>query len=143
VVVTGTSSGNGKAVALLLAEKGARLVLATRRTELLEATIREAEARGAPEVLAVPCDTTERKQVEAVAEATLARWGRIDAWIKGHRPFSFVGEVPPVFRVPSVTISSCTRRNYQQFAVSLAPVAPLVRHKDASQISWNEDRDAC
>jgi NADP-dependent 3-hydroxy acid dehydrogenase YdfG len=32
VVVTGTSSGNGKAMALLMAEKGARLVLAARRT---------------------------------------------------------------------------------------------------------------
>ena len=41
VVVTGTSSGNGKAMALLLAEKGASLVLAARRTGLLEATARE------------------------------------------------------------------------------------------------------
>ena len=81
VVVTGTSGGNGKAMALLLAEKGARLVLAARRAELLEATAREAEARGAPEVLAIPCDVTEREQVEAVAKAALARWGRIDAWV--------------------------------------------------------------
>src|SRR4028118_1752680 len=81
VVVTGTSSGNGKAMALLLAEKGARLVLTARRTGLLEATAREAEGRGAPEVLVVPCDVTKREQVEAVAEATLARWGRIDAWV--------------------------------------------------------------
>ena len=81
VVVTGTSSGNGKAMALLLAEKGARLVLTARRTGLLEATAREAEDRGAPEVLVVPCDVTKREQVEAVAEATLARWGRIDAWV--------------------------------------------------------------
>lgn len=37
-VVTGASSGNGKAAALSLAERGARLVLAARRTELPEAT---------------------------------------------------------------------------------------------------------
>src|SRR5215210_7888617 len=59
----------------------ARLVLAARRVELLEATARKAEDRGAPEVLAIPCDVTDREQVEAVAEATLARWGRIDAWV--------------------------------------------------------------
>lgn len=81
VVITGASSGNGKAMALLLASKGARLVLAARRKELLEATAREAEDRGAPEALAVPCDVTQREQVEAVAEAAIARFGRIDAWI--------------------------------------------------------------
>ena len=80
VVVTGTSSGNGKAMALLLAEKGARLVLAARRVELLDATAREVEERGG-EALVVPCDVTDREQVEVVARAALERWGRIDAWI--------------------------------------------------------------
>ena len=80
VVVTGASSGNGKAMALLLAEKGARLVLAARRTELLEATAREVEDLGG-EALVVPCDVTDREQVEGVARAALERWGRIDAWI--------------------------------------------------------------
>jgi NAD(P)-dependent dehydrogenase (short-subunit alcohol dehydrogenase family) len=80
VVVTGASSGNGKAMALLLAEKGARLVLAARRVELLDATAREVEERGG-EALVVPCDVTDREQVEGVVRATLERWGRIDAWI--------------------------------------------------------------
>ena len=80
VVVTGASSGNGKAMTLLLAEKGARLVLAARRMELLEATAREAEDRGG-EALAVPCNVTDREQVEGVARAALDRWGRIDAWV--------------------------------------------------------------
>ena len=81
VVVTGASSGNGKAMALLLAEKGARLVLAARRVELLDATAREVEERGG-EALVVPCDVTDREQVEGVVRATLERWERIDAWIK-------------------------------------------------------------
>lgn len=80
VVVTGASSGNGKAMALLLAEKGARLVLVARRVELLEATAREVEERGG-EALVVPCDVTDRERVEGVARAALERWGRIDAWI--------------------------------------------------------------
>jgi short-subunit dehydrogenase/nitrite reductase/ring-hydroxylating ferredoxin subunit len=80
VVVTGASSGNGKAMALLLAEKGARLVLAARRTELLEATAREVEDRGG-EALVAPCDVAVREQVEGVAEAALGRFGRIDAWV--------------------------------------------------------------
>ena len=80
MVVTGASSGNGKAMALLLGEKGARLVLAARRVELLDATAREVEERGG-EALVVPCDVTDREQVEGVVRATLERWGWIDAWI--------------------------------------------------------------
>jgi NAD(P)-dependent dehydrogenase (short-subunit alcohol dehydrogenase family) len=80
VVVTGASSGNGKAIALALADKGARLVLAARRVELLEATAREVEDRGG-EALVVPCDVTDREQVEAVARGALERYGRIDAWV--------------------------------------------------------------
>lgn len=80
VVVTGASSGNGKAMALLLADRGARLVLAARRAELLEATALEAESLGG-EAFAVSCDVTVREQVEAVAGAALERFGRIDAWI--------------------------------------------------------------
>ena len=80
VVVTGASSGNGKAMALAMAERGARLVLAARRVELLEATAREVEDRGG-EALVVPCDVTVRAQVEGVARAAEERWGRIDAWV--------------------------------------------------------------
>lgn len=80
VVVTGASSGNGKAMALALADRGARLVLAARRVELLEATAREVEDRGG-EALVVPCDVTVREQVEGVARAAEERWGRIDAWV--------------------------------------------------------------
>jgi NAD(P)-dependent dehydrogenase (short-subunit alcohol dehydrogenase family)/nitrite reductase/ring-hydroxylating ferredoxin subunit len=80
VVVTGASSGNGKAIALLMAERGARLVLAARRTDLLEATALEVEDRGG-DALAVPCDVTVREQVEALARTALARFGRIDVWV--------------------------------------------------------------
>ncbi len=80
VVVTGASSGIGKATALALADRGARVVLAARRVELLEATAREVEDRGG-EALVVPCDVTVRAQVEGVARAAEERRGRIDAWI--------------------------------------------------------------
>jgi NADP-dependent 3-hydroxy acid dehydrogenase YdfG len=62
IVVTGASSGNGKAISLALASKGARLVLAARRVRLLEAVAQEAEDHGA-EALIVPCDVTDAEQV--------------------------------------------------------------------------------
>jgi NAD(P)-dependent dehydrogenase (short-subunit alcohol dehydrogenase family)/nitrite reductase/ring-hydroxylating ferredoxin subunit len=80
VVVTGASSGNGKAIALLMADRGAKLVLAARRTELLEATALEVEDRGG-DALAVTCDVTVREQVEEAARTAIARFGRIDVWV--------------------------------------------------------------
>jgi NAD(P)-dependent dehydrogenase (short-subunit alcohol dehydrogenase family) len=80
VVVTGASSGNGKAISLALASKGARLVLAARRVRLLEAVAREVEERGG-EALVVPCDVTVPEQVHQVAREAVDRWGRIDAWV--------------------------------------------------------------
>ena len=80
VVVMGASSGNGKAISLALASKGARLVLAARRVRLLEAVAREVKDRGG-EALVVPCDVTVPEQVNQVAQAAAGRWGRIDAWV--------------------------------------------------------------
>lgn len=80
VVVTGASSGNGKAIALALASKGARVVLAARRVRLLQAVAKEAEDLGG-EALVVPCDVTVPEQVQNAVREAGERWGRIDAWM--------------------------------------------------------------
>jgi NAD(P)-dependent dehydrogenase (short-subunit alcohol dehydrogenase family) len=91
VVVTGASSGNGKAISLALASKGARVVLAARRARLLEAVAREAKDLGG-EALVVPCDVTVPEQVQNVARAAVERWGRIDratrSWATSRASFS-------------------------------------------------------
>jgi len=76
IVVTGASSGIGKGVARALAEEGASLVLAARRTHLLRAL---AEEMG--DAMAVTTDVSDPRAVENLAQAALGRYGRIDAWI--------------------------------------------------------------
>src|SRR5215208_7871391 len=66
VVVTGTSSGIGRATGLAVAERGAQLVLATRRADALEELARQCQAAGG-QALAVPTDTTDEA---AVADLT-------------------------------------------------------------------------
>ena len=80
VVVTGASSGLGRAAAVELARRGAWLVLAARRREALEDTARACLAAGGRAIV-VPTDVTKEDEVDALARAALDEWGRIDVWV--------------------------------------------------------------
>ncbi len=80
IVITGASSGIGLATALAAAHERARLVVAARSKDTLEALVREIEANGA-EAVAVQADVGMRAEVEGIARAAIERFGRIDTWI--------------------------------------------------------------
>ncbi len=77
VVVTGASAGIGAALARQLAARGAKVVLAARRAEELDAVAKEI-GEGA---LAVVADVTRRGDVERLAQAAIDRFGRVDVWV--------------------------------------------------------------
>jgi NAD(P)-dependent dehydrogenase (short-subunit alcohol dehydrogenase family) len=78
-VITGASSGIGRATAHAFARRGAAVVLAARRAEMLEEAVRECEELGGA-ALAVPTDVTDEAQVLELGRRTLERFGRIDVW---------------------------------------------------------------
>lgn len=80
VVLTGASSGLGRAAALELARRGARLVITGRNPETLEDTARRCRALGA-EVVVVAADVTSEADVGAVVERALDLGGGIDVWV--------------------------------------------------------------
>ena len=80
VVITGASSGLGEAAAHHLAEEGARVVLAARRNERLEALAEEITESGG-EALPITTDVTEREQVQALVDAAVEEFGRIDVML--------------------------------------------------------------
>ena len=79
-VITGASSGVGEGAALKLASYGGNVVLAARRGDVLETVARQARAYGA-QALAVATDVSRPEEVQRLADAAVARYGRIDAWI--------------------------------------------------------------
>ncbi|MEM7328943.1 MAG: glucose 1-dehydrogenase [Pseudomonadota bacterium] len=74
-LVTGASSGLGKHFAGVFSQAGAKVVLAARRTDRLQALAAEIEAAGG-EALAVAMDVTKADTIQAALDATIARFGR-------------------------------------------------------------------
>jgi len=80
VVITGASSGLGEATARLLSAQGATVVLGARRVERIEALADELR-RGGGRALALQTDVTRSAEVQALADAALREFGRIDVMI--------------------------------------------------------------
>ena len=76
-LVTGTSSGIGRATGLSLAAHGAAVGLVARRKERLDELAAEIEAKGG-KALVVCADITDRAQAEAAVRAVVDRLGRLD-----------------------------------------------------------------
>lgn len=80
IVITGASSGLGRGVALEAARSKANVVLAARNKAELEKVADEATALGG-KALVLPTDVSVEENIKALAEQTVARFGRIDVWI--------------------------------------------------------------
>jgi NADP-dependent 3-hydroxy acid dehydrogenase YdfG len=89
VAITGASSGIGEATALLLAERGAAVVLGARRTERLDELVRGIRERGGR---AISCrtDVTHREDLEQLVGRATQEFGRLDVLV-GNAGISKIG----------------------------------------------------
>jgi NAD(P)-dependent dehydrogenase (short-subunit alcohol dehydrogenase family) len=76
-LVTGSSRGIGRAIALAMAAHGAKVIVSSRKAEACEAVAAEIRAGGGAATV-VPCNISHKEQIEALAERSRAAFGRID-----------------------------------------------------------------
>lgn len=79
-IVTGAGRGIGERSATALAEVGADVVCAARTVEQIEDTAEQVRRLGR-HALPVPCDVTDRTRLEALVDATIEEFGRIDVLV--------------------------------------------------------------
>jgi NAD(P)-dependent dehydrogenase (short-subunit alcohol dehydrogenase family) len=96
VVITGASSGIGRATAMMFAQQGATVVLGARREEALAEVVSACERSGA-RALAVPTDVTDEQAVQNLARQAVEQFGRIDVWVNNAAVtlFGRFEETPP------------------------------------------------
>jgi short-subunit dehydrogenase len=107
VVVTGASSGVGRAIARAFGAAGAKVGLIARTRAALEEAQREIEASGS-EALVLPLDVSDPKKVSGAARAVVERFGRIDTWVND----AMVSVFSPVHRTTADEYRRVVEVNY-------------------------------
>jgi len=129
-IVTGGGWNVGRAVAEAFARDGARVVVAARARERLEATATAIRAAGGV-ALAVPTDVTDLAAVEALVARTVAEFGTVDvlaAVAGGGAVYEPIDSMPPdawdrIYRQNVTSLFYCTRA-----------VLPLYRQRDSGVV---------
>lgn len=79
-IVTGSSRGIGRAIAIAYARAGARVVVTSRKAEACEALVAELRGEGL-EATAIPCNISSKEQVAALVDRTEAAFGPVDVLV--------------------------------------------------------------
>ena len=96
-IITGASSGIGRAVATLFAAEGARLVVAARRRDVLDALVHEIEADGGT-ACALSGDVSEESFARALVDEAKSRFGGLDIAVNNAAALGPMGATPDVTR---------------------------------------------
>ena len=129
VIITGASSGLGEATARRLAKSGARVMLAARREDRLVA-LRDAIVEQGGDAIYKVTDVTDREQMQALAQATLDAYDRIDVLVNnaGLMPLS------PLDKLKVDEWDTMIDVNIRGVLYGIAAVLPTMRKQHAGHI---------
>jgi short-subunit dehydrogenase len=106
-VITGASSGVGRAIAREYARQGAKVALIARGVEALEVAASEVRSAGS-EALVLPLDVSDAEAVFSAADRVMAMWGQIDLWVND----AMVSVFAPAEQTTAAEFRRVTEVNY-------------------------------
>lgn len=130
IVITGASSGIGAATAIMLAKQGAKVMLGARRTQRLEALVRDIEHLGGKAAY-YQVDVTQFDQVQGLVQAAMDEFGRVDVL------FNNAGIMPnsPMSDVRLDEWNAMIDVNLKGVLHGIAAVLPILRLKRGAILS--------
>lgn len=125
VIVTGASSGIGRALAKLLSEKGAKVALLARSKEKLEALSKEL-----PQSVAIPADMTVKANIERAVNKAIDHFGGVDILVNN----AGRGYDAPVEKIDIDTFRSILELNVLASVIAMQLVIPVMRRRGRGTI---------
>ena len=130
VLITGASTGIGRALALVYAARGYAVAITARRQPLLEELAREIERLGG-QALALGCDVTVAEQVRSAVATTQQHFGRIDCAILS----AGISEPTKAAEFKAADFQQLLQTNLLGVAYGLEALIPVMRQQGGGQIA--------
>ncbi|MDD5468323.1 MAG: SDR family NAD(P)-dependent oxidoreductase [Anaerolineales bacterium] len=136
-LVTGASSGIGRATALALAQNGAHLALASRNLPAMQELASQIQALG-QEALVLPTDVACRDQVESAVRQAIDRFGRLDI------VFSNAGQYlrSPIAEMDCATLERSIAVNFYSHVYLVKAALPHLLEQNSGHFLFNATMDA-
>jgi short-subunit dehydrogenase len=128
-VVTGASSGVGRALVRELSRSGADVALLARGVDGLEGAAREVRANGR-RALVLPIDVADAAAVDEAANRVAAEWGKIDVWVND----AMVSVFAPVSQTTAAEFRRVTEVNYLGYVHGTIAALRHMRPRNAGVI---------
>lgn len=129
IVITGASSGIGRATALAAADKKAHLVLASREDNVLAEVAEECRRRGA-RAISVQTDVSQEEQVQTLTREAIEAFGRIDVWLNG----AAVGMLAAFEDAPPDVFRQVMETNFFGYVYGARAALPHIRRQGSGMI---------